>query len=116
MSSSKPKTTIFLNDSPELIEKKIKRAFSGGQATLEEHRRLGGDPEKDVAFQYMMFFFEDDDDFLRETAASYRAGTILAGEMKQLCVDRALEWMNEHAELKAQNAHLVKDFLAPDAR
>jgi tryptophanyl-tRNA synthetase len=116
MSSSMPKTTIFLNDSPELIEKKIKRAFSGGQATLEEHRRLGGDPEKDVAFQYMMFFFEDDDDFLRDTAASYRAGTLLAGEMKQLCIDRALEWVNEHAELKAQNAHLVNDFLAPDAR
>jgi hypothetical protein len=36
--------------------------------------------------------------------------------MKQLCIDRALEWVNEHAELKAQNAHLVNDFLAPDAR
>ena len=74
------------------------------------------DPEKDVAFQYMMFFFEDDDDFLRDTASSYRAGTLLAAEMKQLCIDRALEWMNEHAELKAQNAHLVNDFLAMDAR
>ena len=116
MSSSQPKSTIFLSDDAETLEKKIKRAFSGGQATVEEHRRLGGDPEKDVAFQYMMFFFEDDDAFLEQTAASYRSGEILAGEMKQMCLERATAWLNDHNEMKAQNAHLVDEFLADDAR
>ena len=45
MSSSQPETTIFLNDSMKSIEKKIKSSFSGGQATVEEHRAKGGDPE-----------------------------------------------------------------------
>ena len=115
MSSSEPKTTIFLSDEPDAVAAKIKRAFSGGQSTVEEHRRLGGDPEKDVAYQYMMFFFEDDDSFLEETASSYRSGELLAGEMKQLCIERATEWLSNHQELKQQNAHLVPEFLAEDS-
>ena len=54
MSSSKPKTTIFLDDDIQTITKKIKKAYSGGQSTIEEHRRLGGNPDIDVAYQYMM--------------------------------------------------------------
>ena len=73
MSSSKPKTTLFLSDDITSVEKKIKKSFSGGQATIEEHRRLGGDPDKDVAYQYMMYFFEEDDAFLEEINQSYRA-------------------------------------------
>ena len=37
-----------------------KYAFSGGQDTKEEHRRLGGNTEVDVSYQYLTFFLEDD--------------------------------------------------------
>ena len=110
MSSSKPKTTLFLNDDVSTAEKKIKKSFSGGQATIEEHRRLGGDPDKDVAYQYMMYFFENDDDYLSEINQKYRAGKILAGEMKQLCIDRATEWLTELSEKRDETSHLVRDF------
>ena len=116
MSSSKPKTTLFLRDELPVVEKKIKRAFSGGQATVEEHRRLGGDPDIDVAYQYMMYFFEEDDAYLAELNSDYRAGKILAGEMKQLCIDRAVDWLGQLHEMRDQTAHLVDDFLASDAR
>ncbi len=115
MSSSKPKTTIFLGDEIDVVSKKIKRAFSGGQSTIEEHRRLGGNPDIDVAYQYMMYFFEDDDDFLQSINSDYRGGKILAGEMKQLCIDRASEWLSELHEKRDQSEHLVKEFLASDA-
>ena len=115
MSSSKPKTTLFLKDDITTVEKKIKRAFSGSQATVEEHRRLGGNPDIDVAYQYMMYFFEDDDSYLGEINAGYRAGKILAGEMKQLCIDRETEWMSNLHEMRDQTAHLVTDFLASDS-
>jgi len=116
MSSSKPKTTIFLDDDITTITKKIKKAYSGGQSTIEDHRRLGGNPDVDVAYQYMMYFFEHDDDYLAEINSSYRNGKILAGEMKQICIDKATEWMTNHAELRVQTAHLVTDFLAEDSR
>ena len=115
MSSSKPKTTIFLGDELDVIIKKIKRAYSGGQSTVEEHRRLGGNPDIDVAYQYMMYFFEDDDEFLQSINSQYRAGKILAGEMKQLCIDRATEWLSELHEKRSQSEHLVTEFLASDA-
>ena len=110
MSSSKPKTTIFLDDDIAAVEKKIKRAFSGGQPTIEEHRRLGGNPDIDVAYQYMMYFFEDDDDYLEEINQQYRSGALLAGEMKQLCIERATEWLSNHQEKKDETAHLVDEF------
>ena len=110
MSSSKPKTTLFLGDDVATAEKKIKKSFSGGQATIEEHRRLGGDPDKDVAYQYMMYFFEEDDSFLSEINQGYRSGKILAGEMKQMCIDRASEWLSNLSEMRDQTAHLVDSF------
>ena len=116
MSSSQPKTTLFLRDDIATVEKKIKRAFSGGQPTVEEHRRLGGNPDIDVAYQYMMYFFEEDDAYLSEINAAFRAGTLLAGEMKQLCIERATAWMGNLHEMRDQTAHQVSAFLAQDSR
>lgn len=36
-----------------------KHAFSGGKDTVEEHRRLGGNPDVDVAFQCSFFSAKD---------------------------------------------------------
>ena len=40
-----------------------------------------------------------------EIEFSYRNGKILAGDMKQLCIDKATEWMENHIELRDQNQH-----------
>jgi tryptophanyl-tRNA synthetase len=116
MSSSKPKTTIFLDDDIATVTKKIKKAYSGGQSTIEEHRRLGGNPDIDVAYQYLMYFFEQDDGYLAELNSDYRSGKILAGEMKQICIDKATDWMSNHQELRSQTEHMVSDFLADDSK
>jgi len=116
MSSSKPKTTIFLDDDIATVSKKIKKAYSGGQSTIEEHRRLGGNPDIDVAYQYLMYFFEQDDGYLAELNSDYRSGKILAGEMKQICIDKATDWMSNHQELRSQTEHMVSDFLADDSK
>ncbi len=116
MSSSRPETTIFLTEDVQTMEKKVKSSFSGGQSTLEEHRRLGGDPDVDVAFQYLRYFFEDDDDALAEVETGYRSGEILTGQMKQICIDKASEYLSHLGEMRQQTAHIVDDFLAADAR
>jgi len=63
-----------------------------------------------------MYFFEEDDAHLAELNAAYRAGTLLAGEMKQACIDRAVAWMSHLDEMRDQTAHLVPSFLAADSR
>ena len=115
MSSSKPQTTIFMDDSIEEMSKKVKRAFSGGQPTVEEHRRLGGDCTKDVAFQYLQFFFEPDDSELGRIAREYESGRMLAGEIKQICIDRASEWLTDLSEKRDMWEGRLDEFLASDA-
>ena len=115
MSSSKPESTIFMDDEIESMERKVKRAISGGQPTVEEHRRLGGDVSKDVAYQYLQFFFENDDTALAEVKSEYESGRMLAGEVKQICIDRATDWLIDLKQRRDQMEDSVADFLAPDA-
>lgn len=86
MSASDPNSSIYMNDKPAQIKNKInKHGFSGGQETEEEHRRLGGDPDVDVSYQYLSFFLDDDAE-LEQIAKDYRAGTLLTGQLKAKCI------------------------------
>ena len=116
MSSSKPETTIFMDDSIEDMSRKVKRAFSGGQATVEEHRRLGGDLSKDVAYQYLQYFFEESDKELESIGRDYESGRLLAGEIKQICIDRATEWLTDLSEKRNQWSDRIEDFLSNDSK
>ena len=62
MSASAENTAIFMTDSKKQIKTKVNKfAFSGGKDTVEEHRKLGGEPDKDVSYQYLTFFEPDDE-------------------------------------------------------
>ena len=63
-----------------------KNAFSGGQTTVEEHRRLGGNCEVDIAYQYLTFFMEDDER-LETIRKDYTSGAMLTGELKKELID-----------------------------
>jgi tryptophanyl-tRNA synthetase len=81
MSASDVNSSIFMSDTPAQIKNKInKHGFSGGKETEEEHRRLGGDTEVDVAYQYLSFFLDDDE----ELAKIGEVGGILHVCVKQL--------------------------------
>lgn len=97
MSSSKGESAIFLTDSPKDVENKIKKyAFSGGRDTLEEHRRHGGNPEVDVAYQYLKFMFESDDSELQKIHRKYKSGEMTSGELKQIAIDKINAFLKEH--------------------
>ena len=115
MSSSKPETTIFMNDTFDSMSKKVKRAVSGGKSTIEEHRRLGGDCGKDVPFQYLEFFFEQNDSAITEIKREYESGRMLAGDMKQLCIEKAADWLSEISEKREIWRDRLDEFLAPDS-
>ncbi len=97
MSSSKPETAIFLHDDPKTVRYKIMRyAFSGGQPTAELHRKLGGNPDIDVSFQWLKIYFEPDDVKLRKIEDDYRSGRMLTGELKEYLIERINEFLEEH--------------------
>ncbi|ODQ48780.1 hypothetical protein PICMEDRAFT_29905 [Pichia membranifaciens NRRL Y-2026] len=102
MSASDENTAIFMTDTAKQVQKKInKYAFSGGQVTSEDHRRLGGNPDVDVAFQYLSFF-KDDDKLLEETYNSYKKGDLLSGEMKKLCIETLQDFVKTFQENRSK--------------
>ena len=114
MSASNENTAIFMTDTAKQIQKKInKYAFSGGQVTVEEHRALGGNPDVDVAFQYLTFF-KDDDKLLEETYQSYKKGELLSGELKKLCIEVLQDFVKTFQENRAKVDQQVLDsFMKP---
>jgi tryptophanyl-tRNA synthetase len=62
MSSSNENSAIILTDTEAMVKKKInKYAMSGGQQTVEEHRKLGANLAIDIPYQWLRFFLEDDE-------------------------------------------------------
>lgn len=90
MSASDTNSAIYLTDTPKQIKNKInKYAFSGGRTTVEEHRKLGGVPDIDVAYQLLKFFLEDDIE-LEKVKIAYEKGELLTGEIKKIAIDVSL--------------------------
>ncbi len=99
MSSSDPSSYIALTDTPKEAENKIRKyAFSGGRATLEEHRKKGGNPDVDVSFQYLSMFFEDNDSKIRKIYDDYKSGALLSGELKQMLIEKISPFLEKHSE------------------
>ena len=104
MSSSDENSAIFLTDTNEMIEKKIKEyAFSGGQETKKLQEELGADLNVDVAYQWLRFFLEDDEE-LKKIGDDYSSGS---GEfwstsiVKARLVEVLKEIVGEHQKKRA---------------
>jgi tryptophanyl-tRNA synthetase len=111
MSSSDPLSFIALTDSPKEVETKIKKyAFSGGQATIEEHRKKGGNPDVDISFQYLKFFFEPDDKKLQKIYDDYKSGKMLTSELKQILIDKINAFLKEHQTKKEKAKKDIEKF------
>ena len=113
MSSSDPNNAIFVTDSESVVRKKInKYAFSGGRTSVEEHRRLGGNPDIDVSYQWLKIMFEPDDAKLKKIHDDYISGSLLSGEMKSLLIERVNAFLKSHQELRERGKDILHEFLA----
>jgi len=100
-SSGGAETAIYLTDDEKTVKKKInKYAFSGGQATVEEHRKLGGNPAIDVPYQWLSILFEPDDAKLKNIRDDYKKGKLLTGEMKTVLIEKVNEFLADHQKKK----------------
>ncbi len=96
MSKSK-NNAIFLKDNMEMVRVKIKRALSGGQKTIEQHREVGGNPDLDMALQYLTKLFLNKDESER-LISGYKKGEILSSEIKQKCLFMVSSFLNKFQE------------------
>jgi len=111
MSSSEAATAIYTTDDAKTIKNKInKHAFSGGKDTVEEHRKLGGNPEIDVSYQWLMFF-EEDDKKLEKIYKEYTSGKLLSGELKALLIEKLTAFLLEHQKKRKDAAKNISKFI-----
>jgi len=105
MAASDSNSCIYMDDTPKAIKTKInKYAFSGGRDTIEEHKKLGGDCDVDISFQFLRYFL-DDDDQLEMIRQSYSTGQMLSGELKA----KAVEVVQGVIAILQQNRRSVND-------
>jgi len=112
MSSSTEHEAILTTDDPKTVKKKInKYAFSGGQDTIEEHRKKGGNPDIDVSFQYLKMFFEEDDKKLAQIEKDYRSGKLLSGELKAYLIEKINTFLAEHQKKRKLAKKQIDKFI-----
>jgi tryptophanyl-tRNA synthetase len=111
MSSSEKHTAIFTTDSPAIVKEKInKYAFSGGQATVEEQREKGGNPDVDVSYRWLTFF-EEDDRKLKEIYEDYKSGRMLTGELKAILIEKINAFLKQHQEKREKAKKELDKFI-----
>ncbi len=115
MSSSKPSSYIALDEREEEIRKKVMNAFTGGRVTLEEQKRLGGNPDICTVFELFAYHLEMDDKALGEIYRSCKEGRRLCGPCKRECVEKLVEMLHNLNEKKEEAMERVKEFVVlPD--
>lgn len=114
MSASNPNSAIYMTDTLAQIKKKMNKfAFSGGQETLELHRELGGNPDVDVAYQYLKYF-DDDDEKVDRVAEQYRKGELLSGEMKKMAIELLQSYVSNFQERRSKvTDDILKEYMTP---
>lgn len=114
MSSSEAQTAIYTTDSAEEVKKKImKYAFSGGGDSVEEHRKLGGNPDVDVSYQWLTFF-EEDDKRLQSIYHDYKSGKMLSGELKNILIEKLSGFLRDHQKKREKAKDKVEKFMLRD--
>ncbi|OPY19379.1 MAG: Tryptophan--tRNA ligase [Methanomethylovorans sp. PtaU1.Bin093] len=98
MSSSIPESHIALLDEPKEGAKKVKRAKTGGRISLEEQKKLGGEPDKCSVYELLLFHLMEDDQELLQIREECVTGQRTCGSCKNLAAERMEKFLKDHQE------------------
>jgi tryptophanyl-tRNA synthetase len=94
--SGEKDNAVFLNDPPKEVERKLKRAFTGGRASIEEQRRLGATPEICSVWALWRSKFAKDEPEFQQITNDCRSGALLCGGCKSNLIARVNPFLEEH--------------------
>jgi len=102
---------IYTTDTADEVAKKIRKyAFSGGQDTIEKHRKLGGNPDIDVSYQWLTFL-EEDDKKLKKIYDDYKNGKLLTSELKEILIEKINKFLKEHQKNREKARKDIDKFI-----
>ncbi|MEM3826156.1 MAG: tryptophan--tRNA ligase [Nitrososphaeria archaeon] len=111
MSSSLPETAIYTTDSPEDVRRKVKNAFTGGQPTIEEQRKKGGNPYICPVYFYEQYFFEKDDKKLEDIRSGCLNGNLLCGEHKNSLISKIITFLEDFQIKREKAKNIVEKYI-----
>jgi tryptophanyl-tRNA synthetase len=91
---------LFLSDPPKEVERKLKRAFTGGRATVEEQRRLGATPEICSVWALWRSKFAPDAAEFGQITQDCKSGALLCGDCKGNLIERVNVEFAKHREAR----------------
>jgi tryptophanyl-tRNA synthetase len=106
---------LFLNDPPKVVDRKIRNAFTGGRATVEEQRRLGATPEVCSIWALWRTRFAESDAKFAEVTAGCRSGALLCGECKGQLLERVHDFYDRHAVAREQAKEWAESAIVTEA-
>ena len=110
MSSSKPETALFTTDDPEVIDKKVSAAFTGGQPTITLQRQLGGNALGCPVFWYLRYLF-DTEQQSDERLLKCKSGNLLCGECKSDLSKGSKTFIMEFKKRREKAKDVIADFM-----
>lgn len=112
--SGRGEVAIFTTDDKKTVKRKTANAFTGGRVSVEEQKRLGGQPEVCSVHSYFKYYYEPDDAKLQELYDECRSGKILCGECKGRLFDKVWKFLEEHQKKRIKARDVLEDFFVRD--
>lgn len=110
MSSSKPSTAIYLNEDSKTAAKKVKTAKTGGRESLKEQQELGGEVDKCVVYEMLVYHLIDDDKELEKIRSECLDGTLRCGDCKLRASELMEEFFDDLSD-RQEEAHEIAETL-----
>jgi tryptophanyl-tRNA synthetase len=111
MSKREPMGLLSLTDDPEFAKKKILLAYTGGRESIKIQKELGGEPNKCVIYEYLMFHFMEDDKDLEKVYAECISGSRMCGSCKAHAADIIAAYLREHQRKRIKTVPLAEEIL-----
>ena len=111
MAKRNPMSILSLLETKADLKKKIMNAFTGGRVSIEEQKKLGGQPEICRVFDLYRFFFQNDDSEIQKLEKVCREGTLMCGEDKKNLLGIAKDFMEKHQQKRADALPKAKEIV-----
>lgn len=111
MSSSKPNTAIYLNEEPEVAAKKVKTAKTGGRESLKEQEELGGEVDKCVIYEMLVYHLIDDDKELEKIREECLSGNLRCGDCKAKTAELMQEYFEDLKDKQVEASEIAQTIL-----
>ena len=110
MSSSKPETAILTTDEPEIVEKKVLSAFTGGQPTISLQKKLGANADICPVYWYLKYFFDNEKESF-ERYIKCKSGNLLCGECKSDLANDTRDFVIEFKTKREKAKDKVEEYM-----